>query len=69
VNMVRYGIAVVIVGMLAVVVVSHFAADLGEPAGSSVNAGLSAADDNRARRALWASALPEPRWHARCMNS
>jgi hypothetical protein len=43
VKMVRYAIAVVaIVGVLAVVVVSHFGADLGESVGSSVNAGLSA---------------------------
>jgi hypothetical protein len=42
-NLVRYAIAVVsIMVVLAVVVVSHFAADLGESAGSSVNAGLAA---------------------------
>jgi len=42
-NMVRYAIAVIaIVVVLAVVVVSHFAADLGGSAGSSVNADLSA---------------------------
>ncbi|SRR6266700_4851113 len=42
-NVVRYAIAVgAIAVVLAVVVVSHLAADLGESAGSSVNAGLSA---------------------------
>jgi hypothetical protein len=42
-NMVRYAIAVVAIGVvLAIVVVSHFAADSGGSAGSSVNAGLSA---------------------------
>jgi hypothetical protein len=43
VNMLRSAIAVgAIVVVLAVVVVSHFAADLDESAGSSVNAGLAA---------------------------
>ena len=42
-NLLRYAIAVGAISVvLAVVVVSHFAADLGESAGSSVNAGLAA---------------------------